>query len=88
VHDLIRQGYVVGEVLSTTLIGSGIGWGPMVEPYNAYMNDKKRRDDALDRARPRGGRDVSLPRRSARALGHDDLRRSPSGSRRQAKASP
>ena len=40
VHDLIRQGYV-GEVLSTTLIGSGMGWGPTVEPYNAYLNDKK-----------------------------------------------
>jgi len=40
VHDLIKQGYV-GEVLSTTLIGSGMGWGPTVEQYNAYMNDKK-----------------------------------------------
>jgi predicted dehydrogenase len=40
VHDLIEQGYV-GEVLSTTLIGSGMGWGPTVEPYNVYMNDKK-----------------------------------------------
>ena len=40
VHDLIRQGYV-GEVLSTTLIGSGMGWGPTVEPYNVYMNDRK-----------------------------------------------
>jgi predicted dehydrogenase len=40
VHDLIKQGYV-GEVLSTTLIGSGMGWGPTVEPYNAYTNDKK-----------------------------------------------
>ena len=40
VHDLIRQGYV-GEVLSTTLIGSGMGWGPTVEPYNVYTNDKK-----------------------------------------------
>src|SRR5207249_317149 len=39
-HDLIKQGYV-GEVLSTTLIGSGMGWGPTVEPYNAYLNDKK-----------------------------------------------
>src|SRR5205814_6973458 len=39
VRDLIKQGYV-GEVLSTTLIGSGMGWGPMVEPYNAYLNDK------------------------------------------------
>src|SRR5436309_4430274 len=27
VRDLIEQGYV-GEVLSTTLIGSGMGWGP------------------------------------------------------------
>src|SRR5204862_5551054 len=40
VHDLVRQGYV-GEVLSSTLIGSGMGWGPTVEPYNAYLNDKK-----------------------------------------------
>ncbi len=40
VRDLIRQGYV-GEVLSTTLIGSGMGWGPTVEPYNVYMNDRK-----------------------------------------------
>src|SRR5215210_2700622 len=39
VHDLIKQGYV-GEVLSATLIGSGMGWGPTVEPYNAYLNDK------------------------------------------------
>src|SRR3954453_10990200 len=39
VRDLIEQGYV-GEVLSTTLIGSGMGWGPMVEPYNAYLVDK------------------------------------------------
>src|SRR5438309_1226147 len=27
--------------LSTTLIGSGMGWGPTVEPFNVYMNDKK-----------------------------------------------
>jgi predicted dehydrogenase len=40
VHDLIKQGYV-GEVLSTTLIGSGMGWGPTVEPFNAYLNNKK-----------------------------------------------
>src|SRR5258705_4516510 len=40
VRDLIRQGYV-GEVLSTMLVGSGMGWGPTVEPYNVYMNDKK-----------------------------------------------
>src|SRR5437762_388505 len=40
VRDLVRQAYV-GEVLSTTLIGSGMGWGPTVEPYNAYLNDRK-----------------------------------------------
>jgi predicted dehydrogenase len=40
VRDLIEQDYV-GEVLSTTLIGSGMGWGPTVPPYNAYLNDKK-----------------------------------------------
>src|SRR3989440_7507238 len=40
VRDLVEQGYV-GEVLSTTLIGSGMGWGRTVEPFNAYLNDKK-----------------------------------------------
>ena len=40
VRDLIEQGYI-GEVLSTTLVGSGMGWGPTVEPFNAYLNDKK-----------------------------------------------
>src|SRR5207249_3669570 len=40
VRDLIRNGYV-GEVLSTTLIASGMGWGPTVNLYNAYLNDKK-----------------------------------------------
>jgi predicted dehydrogenase len=40
VRDLIKQGYV-GEVLSTTLIGSGGGWGPTVPAYNAYLNDKQ-----------------------------------------------
>src|SRR5947209_12305942 len=40
VRDLIEQGYV-GEVLSSTLIGSRMGWGPTVEPFNAYLNDKK-----------------------------------------------
>src|SRR5438552_30310 len=40
VRDLITGGYV-GEVLSTTLLGSGMGWGPTVEPYNAYLNDKQ-----------------------------------------------
>jgi predicted dehydrogenase len=40
VRDLIEQGYV-GEVLSTSLIGSGYGWGPTAPPFNAYLNDKK-----------------------------------------------
>src|SRR5260221_383574 len=40
VQDLIKQGYV-GDVLSTTVIGSGMGWGPTEEPFNAYLNDKK-----------------------------------------------
>src|SRR5437763_4107251 len=40
VCDLVDQGYV-GDVLSTTLIGSGMGWGPTVEPYNVYLNDRK-----------------------------------------------
>src|SRR5256884_8116822 len=40
VRDLIKQGYV-GKVLSTTLVGSGMGWGPTVEPFNVYMNDEK-----------------------------------------------
>jgi predicted dehydrogenase len=39
-RDLIKQGYI-GEVLSTTLIGSGMGWGPTEESANAYTNDKK-----------------------------------------------
>src|SRR5437870_1177938 len=40
VRDLIKQGYV-GEVLSTTLVGSGMGWGGTVEPFNVYLNDRK-----------------------------------------------
>lgn len=40
VRDLIKQGYV-GEVLSTSLIGSGLGWGPTVQPFNTYLNDRK-----------------------------------------------
>src|SRR5207302_1169174 len=40
VRDLLKQGYV-GDVLSTTFIGSGMGWGPTAEPFNVYLNDKK-----------------------------------------------
>jgi predicted dehydrogenase len=39
VRDLIAQGYV-GEVLSTTLIGTGGTWGPVTEPSEAYVSDK------------------------------------------------
>src|SRR5437879_10630400 len=39
VRDLVKQGYV-GDVLSTTLVGSGMGWGPTVEPFNVYLNDQ------------------------------------------------
>ncbi len=39
VHDLIRDGYV-GEVLSTTLIGSGMSWGPAVNVPHAYTHDR------------------------------------------------
>src|SRR5207248_10236699 len=37
VRDLVKEGFV-GEVLSTTLIGSGMGWGPTVDPSSAYLN--------------------------------------------------
>jgi predicted dehydrogenase len=40
VRDLVKQGYV-GDVLSTSLVGSGMGWGPTVPPYNAYTLDKR-----------------------------------------------
>jgi len=40
VRDLVKQGYV-GEVLSTTLVGTGVNWGAMVEAPNAYTVDKK-----------------------------------------------
>lgn len=37
-RDLVAQGYV-GEVLGTTLTGSGIGWGPITDTAHAYMYD-------------------------------------------------
>src|SRR5437879_1478986 len=40
VPDLIKQGYV-GDVLATTLIGSGMGWGTPEEPLQANINDTK-----------------------------------------------
>jgi predicted dehydrogenase len=40
VRDLIAEGYV-GEVLSVTLMGSGMNWGAFVERPNAYTLDRK-----------------------------------------------
>ncbi|RJG03190.1 Gfo/Idh/MocA family protein [Noviherbaspirillum sedimenti] len=40
VAELIRDGYV-GEVLSSTLIGSGVQWGAFTDPANAYTADQK-----------------------------------------------
>lgn len=39
VRDLVADGYV-GRVLSTTLVGSGMNWGPMIDPPNAYTADR------------------------------------------------
>ena len=38
--ELIAEGYV-GQVLSSTLIGSGMTWGPTVEGRNAYLLDRE-----------------------------------------------
>jgi predicted dehydrogenase len=37
-RDLVAQGYV-GEVLATTMVGSGIGWGPVTDRAHAYIYD-------------------------------------------------
>jgi len=39
VRDLVAQGYV-GDVLSTSLIGSGIAWSEYIDAANAYICDK------------------------------------------------
>jgi predicted dehydrogenase len=39
-RELLGQGYV-GEVLSTTLVGTGLKWGTEIEPYNAYILDRR-----------------------------------------------
>lgn len=39
-RQLITDGYV-GEVLSTTLVGSGIQWGSETDASNAYLYDKR-----------------------------------------------
>lgn len=38
-RDLVRDGYV-GEVLSTSIIGSGLSWGAIIDRPNAYNADK------------------------------------------------
>jgi len=40
VRDLLAQGYV-GQVQSTTLIGTGMNWGAFMETPNAYTAEKK-----------------------------------------------
>jgi predicted dehydrogenase len=37
-RDLVAQGYV-GDVLATTIVGSGIGWGPVTDRAHAYVYD-------------------------------------------------
>ena len=39
IRDLVAQGYV-GQVLSTSVVGSGLAYGEFVEPGNAYLIDK------------------------------------------------
>jgi predicted dehydrogenase len=39
-RNLIAEGFV-GEVLSTTLVGSGMNWGAVVDQANAYTLDEK-----------------------------------------------
>lgn len=39
VQKLVGEGYV-GRVLSTTLIGSGLVWGPVIDSANAYTMDR------------------------------------------------
>ncbi|MBW5420838.1 gfo/Idh/MocA family oxidoreductase [Streptomyces sp. BG9H] len=40
VRGLVADGYV-GEVLSTSLVASGRGWGPVSEPSGAYLLDER-----------------------------------------------
>lgn len=39
VRDLLAEGFV-GEVLSATLVGSGMNWGPVIGASSAYLVDK------------------------------------------------
>lgn len=40
VRDLVRAGEL-GEILSTTLVGSGVNWGAIVDPPNIYTLDRR-----------------------------------------------
>lgn len=40
VRDLVADGFV-GEVLSVTLVGSGLAWGPFTDDTHAYLSDKR-----------------------------------------------
>jgi len=40
IRDLISNGYI-GDVLSTTLVATGLRWGPSVDQYNVYLLDKR-----------------------------------------------
>lgn len=40
VRDLVAEGYI-GEVLSTTLVGSGMNWGAYIDEPNAYTADRR-----------------------------------------------
>lgn len=44
--ELVAQGYV-GEILGTTLAGSGLAWGPTTDRAHAYMFDKANGATAL-----------------------------------------
>src|SRR5881396_2427354 len=64
----VRRG---GTLHHADRIGNGLGTGGGAV-QRVPQRQEERRDDALDRARPRGGRAVLLPRPGPRAVGHDD----------------
>lgn len=40
VANMINAG-AIGEVLSSTIVGTGLAWGASIEPYNAYLYDHR-----------------------------------------------
>jgi predicted dehydrogenase len=46
VRDLVRDGYI-GDILSTSMIGSAGGWGPVAQQGQVYLNDRKNGATAL-----------------------------------------